>query len=46
MERDDDIKKIMETLLFKEMGHLYSEKVIDYGTNPRNCGTLDRPRLR
>ena len=40
---DDDIKKIMETLLFKEIGHLYSEKVIDYGTNPRNCGILDRP---
>jgi nitrogen fixation NifU-like protein len=43
MEGDDNIKKIMGTLLFKETGRLYSEKVIDYGTNPRNCGTLDRP---
>ena len=43
MERDDDIKKIMENLLLERTGNLYSEKVIDYGTNPRNCGVLDRP---
>lgn len=43
MERDDDIRKIMEKLLFEKTGHLYSEKVIDYGTSPRNCGKLERP---
>ena len=43
MERDDDIRKIMEKLLFEKTGHRYSGKVIDYGTNPRNCGTLERP---
>ena len=43
VERDDDIKKIMEKLLLEKTGNLYSERVIDYGTHPRNCGTLDRP---
>lgn len=43
MDGDDNIKKIMEKLLFEKTGNLYSEKVIDYGTSPRNCGTLDRP---
>lgn len=43
MEGDDDIKKIMESLLLGKMGNLYSERVIDYGSRPRNCGTLDRP---
>jgi nitrogen fixation NifU-like protein len=43
MERDNDIKKIMKKLLFEKTGNLYSEKVIDYGTCPRNCGTLNRP---
>ena len=43
MGGDDDVKKIMEALLLKKMGNLYSERVIDYGTHPRNCGTLDRP---
>jgi nitrogen fixation NifU-like protein len=39
----DDVKKIMESLLLEKMGNLYSGKVIDYGTHPRNCGILDRP---
>lgn len=43
MDGDDNIKKIMEKLLFEKTGNLFSEKVIDYGTSPRNCGTLDRP---
>jgi nitrogen fixation NifU-like protein len=43
MRGDDDIKKIMESLLLEKMGNLYSGKVIDYGTHPRNCGILDRP---
>jgi len=44
MEGDDNIKKIMgDSLSSRRRGRLYSEKVIDYGTNPRNCGTLDRP---
>jgi nitrogen fixation NifU-like protein len=33
----------MESLLLEKMGNLYSGKVIDYGTHPRNCGILDRP---
>jgi nitrogen fixation protein NifU and related proteins len=43
MGEDDDVKKIMESLLLEKMGNLYSESVIDYGTHPRNCGILDRP---
>ena len=43
MGGDDDVKKIMESLLLKKTGNLYSERVIDYGTHPRNCGILDRP---
>jgi nitrogen fixation NifU-like protein len=43
MGGDDDVKKVMESLLLKKTGKLYSERVIDYGTRPRNCGTLDRP---
>jgi len=43
MGGDDDVKKIMESLLLKKMGNLYSGRVIDYGINPRNCGILDRP---
>ena len=43
MGEDDDIKKIMESLLLEKMGNLYSERVIDYGAHPRNCGILDRP---
>jgi nitrogen fixation protein NifU and related proteins len=43
MGEDDDVKKIMESLLLEKMKNLYSERVIDYGTHPRNCGTLDRP---
>jgi nitrogen fixation NifU-like protein len=39
----DDVKKIMESLLLEKMGNLYSGKVIDYGTHPRNCWILDRP---
>ena len=43
MGGDDDVKRIMEALLLKKTGNFYSERVIDYGTNPRNCGILDRP---
>ena len=43
MGEDDDVKRIMESLLLEKMGNLYSERVIDYGTHPRNCGILDRP---
>jgi nitrogen fixation protein NifU and related proteins len=43
MGEDDDVKKIMESLLLEKMGNLFSERVIDYGTHPRNCGILDRP---
>jgi nitrogen fixation NifU-like protein len=43
MGGDDDVKKIMESLLLKKMENLFSERVIDYGTHPRNCGILDRP---
>ena len=43
MGGNDDVKKIMESLLLKKMENLFSERVIDYGTHPRNCGILDRP---
>ena len=43
MGEDDDVKRIMESLLLEKTGNFYSERVIDYGTHPRNCGILDRP---
>ena len=43
MGEDDDVKRIMESLLLEKMGNLYSERVIDYGTHPRNCRILDWP---
>jgi nitrogen fixation NifU-like protein len=43
MGEDDVVKRSMESLLLEKIQNLYSERVIDYGTHPRNCGILDRP---
>lgn len=43
MEEEQQIKKEMMDLLFEKTKGLFSEKVIDYGTNPRNYGTIEKP---
>jgi len=40
---EEQITKEMMDLLFEKTKSMFSEKVIDYGTNPRNCGTLGKP---
>ncbi|MGD1151378.1 MAG: iron-sulfur cluster assembly scaffold protein [Syntrophales bacterium] len=40
---EEQIKKEMMDLLFEKTKGLFSEKVIDYGMNPRNCGTMEKP---
>jgi len=40
---EEIIKKEMMQLLFEKMGHLFSERVMDYGNNPRNYGAMERP---
>jgi nitrogen fixation NifU-like protein len=42
-EDEEKITKEMMNLLFEKTKGLFSEKVIDYGTNPRNCGTMEKP---
>lgn len=33
----------MEALLREKAKEIYSEKIVDYGTNPKNYGTMDNP---
>jgi nitrogen fixation NifU-like protein len=40
---DEQIKKEMIDLLMEKITGGLSEKVVDYGTHPRNCGTMDKP---
>jgi nitrogen fixation NifU-like protein len=40
---EEQIKKEMMDLLFEKAREVFSEKVIDYGMNPRNCGTMEKP---
>ena len=40
---EDKIRKEMMDLLLEKTKNLFSERVIDYGTNPRNCGTMEKP---
>jgi len=40
---EEQIKNKMLDLLFETTQGLLSEKVIRYGTNPRNCGTIEKP---
>ncbi len=35
------IKEKMEALLREKAKEVYSEKIVDYGTNPKNYGTMD-----
>ena len=43
MEDDSKIIKEMEAILRKKAEEIYSEKVVDHGTNPKNLGTIDNP---
>ncbi len=40
---DDKIKKEMEAILRKKAKEIYSQRVVDYGTNPKNFGIIDKP---
>jgi nitrogen fixation NifU-like protein len=43
MEDDSKIIKEMEAILRKKAEEIYSERVVDYGTNPKNYGIIDNP---
>jgi len=43
MEDDSKIIKEMEAILRKKAEELYSEKVVEHGTNPKNYGAIDSP---
>lgn len=40
---EEQIKKEMIDLLMDKITGGLSERVVDYGSDPRNCGSLDRP---
>lgn len=40
---EDTIKTAMIDLLMEKVGSGFSEKVLEYGNHPRNCGTMDNP---
>ena len=40
---EEKIRKEMMDLLVEKTKDLFSEKVIDYGTNPRNYGAIENP---
>jgi len=40
---EEQIKKEMIDLLMEKLTGGLSDKVVDYGNNPRNCGTLAKP---
>jgi len=43
MGKDEEIKEIMLGMVYEKAREIYSETMIEYGTNPRNCGTIDNP---
>lgn len=43
IKNDEQIKKEMIDLLMEKITGGFSEKVVDYGTHPRNYGSLDKP---
>ena len=43
IKNDEQIKKEMMDLLMEKITGGLSEKVVDYGTHPRNYGSLDKP---
>jgi nitrogen fixation NifU-like protein len=40
---EDKIKKEMIDLLMKKIGGGFSDKVLEYGNQPRNCGLMEKP---
>jgi nitrogen fixation NifU-like protein len=43
LKDDEQIKKEMIDLLMEKITGGLSEKVVDYGNNPRNYGSLEKP---
>ena len=40
---EETIKTAMIDLLMEKVGSGFSDKVLEYGNHPRNCGTMDNP---
>ncbi len=43
MGKDEEIKEIMLGMVYEKAREIFSETIIEYGTNPGNCGTIDDP---
>lgn len=43
MENNDMIIEKMLGMVHEEAKRIYSEKIVDYGVNPRNYGIMDNP---
>ena len=43
MEKDTEIKEIMMGMVYEKAMEIYSEALIEHGTNPRNYGAIDHP---
>ncbi|MBW2595306.1 MAG: iron-sulfur cluster assembly scaffold protein [Deltaproteobacteria bacterium] len=43
MENNREIEEIMMGMVYEKAMEIYSEALIEHGTNPRNHGTIDHP---
>lgn len=43
MEDENEIREKMIAIVREKARQLYSDKIVDYGTNPINCGTIKDP---
>jgi len=43
MEDTDKIVQTMLGMVYEKARELYSERLIDYGINPKNYGIIDHP---
>jgi nitrogen fixation NifU-like protein len=43
LDQEEKIKEQMMQILQEEMKKVFTERVIDYGINPRNCGIMEKP---
>lgn len=43
MEDENEIREKMIAILRDKAKTIYSEKIVDYGSNPQNYGTIDSP---
>jgi nitrogen fixation protein NifU and related proteins len=43
LDQEEKIKEQMMQMLQEKMRQVFTERVIDYGMNPKNCSVMDRP---